>query len=56
MLLAILFWALMLGTLLFCGWNFRAQAREYKAWGPTLLIWLILVIIGWKVFGFIVQG
>ena len=49
---SMLFWLLMLLLLFFGCW---ACWPERKACGGGLLLWAILFLIGWKVFGFILK-
>lgn len=55
--IALLFWLLMLLWLVFgatLAWP-RDPANRY-AFGGSLLLWVLLALLGWKVFGFVVQG
>jgi hypothetical protein len=56
--LGILFWVLMLIWLIFGIWSNRVeiQGGKYQVVGGSLLLFILLFILGWKVFGFIVQG
>lgn len=51
-----IFWILMLIFLLFGGYGwFRAETRP--AWSPGgFLLWLILVVVGIRIFGWPIQG
>ena len=58
MTIGLLFWILMiLWLLLGFYWN-RAefQAGRYGLFGGNLLLFILLFLLGWKVFGFIIQG
>lgn len=55
--IALLFCLLMLLWLVFgatLAWP-RDPANRY-AFGGSLLLWVLLALLGWKVFGFVVQG
>jgi hypothetical protein len=56
--LGIFFWVLMLLWLIFGVWSNRAdiQGGRFVSVGGTLLEFILFFILGWKVFGFIVQG
>ncbi len=32
------------------------RGGPYFAWGGSFLIWILLFLLGWRVFGFIVSG
>jgi len=55
--IGLLFWLLMIITLLFgvgLAWP-RDPANRY-GFGSSLLLWVLLALLGWKVFGFVIQG
>jgi len=56
--LGIFFWVLMLLWLVLGLWSNRVeiQGGRFLAVGGTLLEFLPFFILGWRVFGFIVQG
>jgi hypothetical protein len=53
----ILFWVLMVLWLVFGLYSNRAQvtAGNYAPVGSSLLLFILLFILGWQVFGFVVQ-
>jgi hypothetical protein len=56
--LGILFWVIMILWLVFGVWQNRAeiQGGKFIVVGGTLLQFILFFLLGWKVFGFIVQG
>jgi hypothetical protein len=56
--LGVLFWVLMLLWLIFGLWSNRTdiQGGKYSLVGGNLLLFILLFLLGWKAFGFIVQG
>lgn len=56
--LGVLFWVLMLLWLIFGFWQWRpvlgGPAASYAPFGGHILLWILLFIIGWRVFGFII--
>lgn len=56
--LGLLFWILWLFCLLFGGYGYRAElaAGKWGGFGGSLLLWALLFILGWRVFGFVVSG
>jgi hypothetical protein len=56
--LGILFWVLMVLWLIFGIWSNRVQIQggQYQIIGGNLLLFILLFILGWRVFGFIIQG
>jgi hypothetical protein len=53
----LLFWMLMILCLIFgFWWNYRAGGQpSYGFLGMNFLTWVLLFLLGWKVFGFILQ-
>jgi hypothetical protein len=53
-----IFWVLMIIWALFgVAWNSSQTAfGTWGLWGNWLLLFVLFVILGWKVFGFVVQG
>lgn len=49
----LLFWILMVVWLVFGFWVFVPWKREYA---PSLLLWFLLFLLGWGVFGFPIKG
>jgi hypothetical protein len=56
--LGFLFWLLMVLWLLFgVFWSHWPMSQEnYRPFGGSLLLFVLLFIIGWKLFGFVIQG
>jgi hypothetical protein len=48
---AVLFWILMLLSLIFGWWNWQGGAGRYGPVGINLLLFVLLALLGWKVFG-----
>jgi hypothetical protein len=55
MQISVLFWVLMVLVLIFGGWRGFADPPGRHFWGMSLLLWVILFVLGWRVFGFIIQ-
>jgi hypothetical protein len=59
MTLGLLFWILMLLWLVGYGWGtFHGPAGQPVSWptvGPNILLFILLLILGWKVFGSPIQ-
>ncbi len=52
MTLAVLFWILMLFGFFLNGWGWvYPTAPPFTRWGGGLLLFLLLLILGWQVFG-----
>jgi hypothetical protein len=51
--LAIAFWVVYLISLVVSSWSWWPFTRER---GPIFLVWLLLFMLGWKVFGFPLQS
>lgn len=58
MTIGFLFWLLMILWFLFgLYWNRTAFAGgDYSVFGGNLLLFILLFLLGWKVFGFVIQG
>jgi hypothetical protein len=56
MTIGLLFWILMLLSLIFGWWNWRGNAGPYGPVGNNLLLLVILALLGWKVFGAPIKG
>jgi len=52
--LGILFWVLMVVSLVFNFWSYRNPTQPY-GWGGGLLVFILLAILGWKLFGSVIQ-
>jgi hypothetical protein len=62
MTIGFLFWLLMILWLIFglwCSWPAAApdgSPRAYWPLGGNLLLFILLFLLGWRVFGFVIQG
>ncbi len=56
--IGMLFWLLMILWLLFgLYWNrTQIQGGDYGLVGGNLLLFILLFLLGWKVFGFVIKG
>jgi hypothetical protein len=55
--LGLLYWVLMILWLIFGFWQWSPVApANYRPFGGHVLLWILLFIIGWRVFGFVIQG
>lgn len=50
--LGIVFWIVMLLWLVGGFWVNYSAAPNYRAYGGHILLWFVLFLIGWQVFGF----
>ncbi len=50
--IGMLFWILMILWLLFGFWANWTPAPNYRVFGGHLLLWFLLFLIGWEIFGF----
>lgn len=58
MTLGLLFWILMVFWFVFGAWSGVPEIRG-GAWRPSagsLIVFVVVFLLGWRVFGFIVQG
>lgn len=53
MTIGMLFWVLMIVWLVFGLWAWWPITRAH---GPTFLLWFLLFLLGWGVFGFPIKG
>jgi hypothetical protein len=56
MSIGFIFWLLMLLCLLFGGYAHRSALGTPLVWGGNLLFWILLFLLGWKVFGWPIAG
>ena len=56
--IGILFWVLMILWLLFglVSWRRPTIVGNYGMFGNGLFLWFLLFLLGWGLFGFILQG
>jgi len=52
MTIAFLYWLLYILGLLFSGYTYRTALGTPLVWGHSLLLWILLFLIGWRIFGF----
>lgn len=56
MTIGMLFWLLMILSLVFgFWWGYREPGSRFGS-GMSLFLWVLLFLLGWKVFGFPIQG
>jgi len=53
--LGILFWVLMILWAVFWGWGWRDPAQPFARGGGYLLTFVLFLILGWKIFGPVIQ-
>jgi hypothetical protein len=52
MTIALLFWVIMLICLLFGAWsNFPFSGANARSVGFSFIVWVLLALLGWQVFG-----
>lgn len=56
MSIGLLFWILMILALVFGLWRGYADPPGRIGMGMSFFLWFLLFLLGWKVFGFILQG
>jgi hypothetical protein len=57
MSIGFIFWLLMILWILFgAGVAWPRDAANRYTFGSWLLLWILLALLGWKVFGFPIQG
>lgn len=57
MSIGFIFWLLMILALLFGGWRtWSADPNGRYYFGFGFLLWILLFLLGWRVFGFVIQG
>jgi hypothetical protein len=55
--LGLLYWVLMILWLIFGFWQWSPSVpTNYRPFGGHILLWILLFIVGWRIFGFVVQG
>ncbi|HSZ58612.1 MAG TPA: hypothetical protein VK797_23290 [Tepidisphaeraceae bacterium] len=47
----LLFWVLMLLWLVLGIWGWGIDRARWQAWGGSFLLWILLLMLGWHVFG-----
>lgn len=55
MSIGFIFWLLMILWLFGWGWG-RPWSSGGFAWGTDLLLFVLLFLIGWKIFGFVIHA
>lgn len=57
MSIGFIFWLLMILWVIFgVYWNWPEDRAHAPGLGGTLLLFILLFLLGWKVFGFVIQG
>lgn len=51
MSIGLLFWLLMILSLIFGWFSWSGRAGDYGPWGTNLLLFILLALLGWAVFG-----
>lgn len=51
MKIGFLFWLLMILWLIFGFWVYWPAGGQWQPLGSNLLLWILLALLGWKVFG-----
>jgi hypothetical protein len=52
--IGLIFWLIMFVWLLLAWWSYTPATRLQL--GGSLLVWVLLALLGWKTFGFAIQG
>jgi len=56
MTIGFLFWLLMLLWLIFGAYVHRTAFGTPVVWGGNLMLWILLFLLGWRVFGWPIAG
>ena len=56
MSIALAFWILMLIWLIFGVAQWRGMVGPYGVWGHSLLLFILLLLLGWQLFGAPIKG
>lgn len=56
MTIGFIFWLLMLLGLIFGGWAWRSAPANWPFAGSSLFLFVLLFLLGWKVFGWPIAG
>ncbi len=51
----LLFWVLMVLSVVFWGWGRPWTAPDYGPFGTSLLLFVLMFLLGWQVFGFVIH-
>jgi hypothetical protein len=55
--LSFIFWLIYLLALIFSVWGYYPfTSTNYRPFGGSLLLFILIGILGWRVFGFAIQG
>ena len=56
--IGIIFWIIMLISLILGFWVYRGPEGRYNWWGfgGSFILWILLCLLGWKVFGAPIGG
>jgi hypothetical protein len=55
MYIGTIFWILMILTFFGWGWG-RPWSGPVWGWGPNLLVFVLLFLLGWHAFGFVIHN
>jgi len=53
--IGMVFWMLMILWFIFWGWTNWAPGGAAFAWGPSILLFVLLFLLGWHDFGFVIH-
>ena len=56
MSIGFIFWLLMLLCLLFGAYTHRTSINMPWVWGGNFIIWVLIFLLGWRVFGWPIAG
>jgi len=56
MTIGFIFWLLMLLWFVFGVWTFRGTPGAPAVWGGSVFMFILLFLVGWKVFGWPIAG
>jgi hypothetical protein len=57
MSIGLLFWVIMVIWVIFFGaWRFQGQSWPWAPHANTILFFILFFLLGWRTFGFIIQG
>ena len=56
MTIGFIFWLLMILWLIFGGYTYRTSLNAPLVWGGNALLFVLLFLLGWRVFGWPITG
>jgi hypothetical protein len=55
--IGLLFWILMfIWAIFYCFWQFRGTGWEWGAYGNTVFLFVLFLLLGWGIFGAPIKG